>query len=139
VQLLIISVTSINDTQHAKQIQKYGEQRNALDVEVHDGVAKGLQDEQEESASATEIENAFGPRAMKIQILHAFTIQSQPRLDICVFSIARRGIRISLLDLSCACPIDLRKYWLERHAKNRALRSAPATPVGQWLRSLHYP
>src|SRR5947207_13863940 len=73
---------------------------------------------------------------MKIQILHAFTIQSQPRLDICVFSVARSGIRISLLDLSCAVPVDLRKHWLERHRKNRALRSAPAAPVGQWFGEL---
>ena len=94
------------------------------------GVAKILQDEQKESASATEVENTFGFRAMKIQILHAFPIQSQPRLDICVFSVARSGIGISLLDLSCAVPVDLRKHWLERHAKNRALRPAPAAPVG---------
>src|SRR5262249_4382110 len=59
-----------------------------------------------------------------------------PWLDICVFHVARRGIRISLLDLSCAFPVDLRKHWLERHAKNRALRSAPAAPVGQWLGEL---
>src|SRR5262249_23800937 len=70
---------------------------------------------------------------MKIQILHAFTIQSQPRLDICVFSVARSAIRISLLDLPCAFPVDLRKHCLERYAKNRALRSTPAAPVGQRL------
>src|SRR5262249_24975611 len=58
------NVDPINEPLHAKQLQQFGEQRNALDVEAHDGVAKGLQDEQEESASATEIENAFGPRAM---------------------------------------------------------------------------
>src|SRR5262245_50253319 len=73
---------------------------------------------------------------MKVQILYAFTIQSQPWLDICVFSVARTGIRISLLDFSCAAPIDLRKHWLKWHAKNRPLRSAPAAPVSQWLGEL---
>src|SRR5215468_10104747 len=73
---------------------------------------------------------------MEIQILHAFTIQPQPRLDICVFSIARSGIRISLLDLSCPFPVDLRKHWLERHAENRALCPAPAAPVRKWFGKL---
>src|SRR5918996_3416173 len=127
------SVDLINDSTHAEQLQQFTEQRNAIDVEAHNGVAKVLQDEQEESASTTEVENTFGRRAMKIQILHAFTIQSQPRLDICIFGIARCGIRISLLDLSCAVPVNLREHWPERHAKKRALRSAPAAPVGQLL------
>src|SRR5262245_558724 len=69
---------------------------------------------------------------MKVQILYAFTIQSQPWLDICVFSVARSGIRISLLDFSCAAQVDLRKHWLKWHAENRPLRSAPAAPVSQW-------
>src|SRR4029450_6151651 len=99
---------------HAKQLQQFAEQWNSVDVEAHDGVAKVLQDEQEESASATEIEHPFWRRAMKIQILHTFTIQSQPRLDICVFSVARSRIRISLLDLSCAFPIELRMLWSVR-------------------------
>src|SRR5258707_1020033 len=73
---------------------------------------------------------------MEIQILHTFTIQFQPRLDICVFSVARSGIYISLLHLSCALPVDLREHWLERHAKNRPLRSAQGPPVGQWLGEL---
>jgi hypothetical protein len=73
---------------------------------------------------------------MKIQILHAFTIQVQPRLDLCVFGVAGTGIRISSLDLSRAVPIDLRKHRLERDAKNRALRSAPAAPVSQWFGEL---
>src|SRR5262245_7522635 len=96
-------------------------------------MAEVLQDEQEESASAPQVENTFGRRAVKIQILHAFTIQSQPRFDICVFSVSRSRICISLLDLSCAIPIDLCKHRFERHPKNRALRPAPAAPVGQWL------
>src|SRR5204863_10095681 len=66
------SVDLINDSAHAEQLQKIAEQRNAIDVEADDGVAKVLQDEQEESASATEVENTFRRRAMKIQILHAF-------------------------------------------------------------------
>src|SRR5262245_20208290 len=73
---------------------------------------------------------------MKIQILHAFTIQLQPRLDICVFSVAGSGTRISLLDLSCAFPVDPRKHCPKRHPKNRALRSTPAAPVGQRLGEL---
>src|SRR5215469_14646531 len=73
---------------------------------------------------------------MKIQILYPFTIQLQPRLDICVFGVARSRTRISLLDLSSAFPVDLRKHWPERHRKNRALCSAPAAPVGQWLGEL---
>jgi len=68
---------------------------------------------------------------MKIQILHAFTIQSQPRLDVCVFSVAGSGIRISLLDLACALRVKLRKHRLERHGKNRASRPAPAAPISQ--------
>src|SRR4029453_17089038 len=123
------SVDLIDDSAQAEQFQKFAKQRIAIDVKAHDGVAKILQDEQEESASATEVENTFGGRAMKIQILHAFTIQSQPRLDICVFSVAQGRIPISLLDLSCAVPVDLRKHWLKRHAKNRALRPAPAASV----------
>src|SRR5262245_47019825 len=103
------SVDLIDDSAHAEQLQKFAEQRIAIDVKAHDGVAKILQDEQEESASATKVEHTFGGRAMKIQILYAFTIQSQPRLDICVFSVAHGRIRISLLDLSCAVPVDLRK------------------------------
>src|SRR4030095_526099 len=129
-------VDAVNHPRNSKQLQQFTEQRDALDGEAHDGVAESLQDEQEESASAAKVEDTFGRRAMKIQILHAFAIQSQPRLDICVFSVARSGIRISLLDLSGAVPIDLRKHWLERHAKNRALRPAPAAPVGQWLGKL---
>jgi hypothetical protein len=73
---------------------------------------------------------------MKIQVLHAFAIQSQPWLDICVFSIAGSGIGISLLDLLRAIPVDLRKHWFELHAKNRALRPAPTAPVGQWFGEL---
>jgi hypothetical protein len=99
-------------------------------------VAKILQDKQEESTSTTEIENTFGFRAMEIQILHAFAIEFQPRLDICVFRVSRSGIRISLLDLSGALTVDLREHWFERHRKDRALRSAPTTPVGQRLREL---
>src|SRR5262245_23266299 len=73
---------------------------------------------------------------MQIQILHAFTIQLQPGLDICIFGVARSRIFVPLLNLSCAFPIDLRKDRLERNAKNRALRSTPASPIGQWFREL---
>jgi hypothetical protein len=70
---------------------------------------------------------------MEFQILHAFPIQSQPRLDVCVLGVARTGIRVSLLDFAGAFPIYLRKHRTKRHAKNGALRSAPAAPVGQRL------
>src|SRR5204863_1641587 len=130
------SLDLINDSPHAEQLQQFAEQSNAVDVEAHNRGAKVPQDKQKESASATEVEDTFGLQAMKIQILYAFTIQSQPRLDICVFSVTRSGVRISLLDLACAVAVDLRKHWLEGYAKNRALRSAPAAPVGQWFSEL---
>src|SRR5262249_56113330 len=102
-----------------EQLQKFAEQRTAIEIEANDGVAEVVEDEKGESTAATEVENTFGRRAMKIQILHAFAIQTQPRLDICIFSITRSRIRVSLLDLSRAVPVDLRQHWLERHAKNR--------------------
>src|SRR5215472_13435952 len=95
-----------------------------------------LQDEQKESAAATQVEHAFGRRAMEIQILHTFTIQSQPRLDVCVLGVACRGIRMLLLNFARAFRIDLRQHRLKRHSKYGALRSAPAAPVGQRLGKL---
>src|SRR6266699_2244199 len=70
---------------------------------------------------------------MELQILHAFPIQSQPRLDVCVLGVARSGIRVSLLDFAGAIPLDLRQHRTKRHAKNGALRSAPVQRVGQRL------
>ena len=68
---------------------------------------------------------------MEIQILHPFAIQSQPRLDVCVFGVTGGGIHIALLDFARAFPIDVRQHWRERNAKKRALRPAPAPPVRQ--------
>ena len=73
---------------------------------------------------------------MEIQILHPFAIQSQPRLDVCVFSVTGGGIRIPLLDLASAPLIDLRQHRAERDAKNGALRSTPAASVRQRLGKL---
>src|SRR4029077_2889930 len=67
------SVDLIDDPAHAEQLQKFAKQRRSIDAEANGRVAKVIQDEQEESASATEVENTFGRRAMKVQILHAFT------------------------------------------------------------------
>src|SRR6266536_2032100 len=96
-------------------------------------MAEVFEDEQEKSASATEIEHTLGCRAMEFQILHAFPIQSQPRLDICIFGISCSGVCISLLDLAGAFAIDLRQHWLKRHTENGSLRPAPAAPVAQRL------
>src|SRR5216117_673017 len=70
---------------------------------------------------------------MEFQILHAFPIQSQPRLDVCIFGISCSGVCISLLDLAGAFAIDLRQHWLKRHMENGSLRPAPAAPVAQQL------
>src|SRR5262245_2999070 len=74
---------------------------------------------------------------MKIQILHPFAIQSQPRLNVCVFGVTGGGIRISLLDFASAFLIDLRQHRPERDAKNGALRPAPTAPVRQRLGKLY--
>src|SRR5215469_596926 len=99
-------------------------------------MAETLEDEQEESAAATQVEHALGWRAVEVQILHPFAIQLQPRFDVRVFGVTCRGLRISLLDFVLAFPIDLRKHWPERHAENRALRPAPAAPVRKWFSKL---
>src|SRR5438046_6166883 len=96
-------------------------------------MAKVFEDEQEKSASATEIEHTFGCRAMEFQILRAFPIQSQPRLDVCIFGISCSRVCISLLDLAGAFAIDLRQHWLKRDTENASLRPAPAAPVAQRL------
>src|SRR6266478_7604940 len=70
---------------------------------------------------------------MEFQILRAFPIQSQPRLDVCIFGISCSGVCISLLDLAGAFAIDLRQHWLKRHTENGSLRPAPAAPVAQRL------
>src|SRR5258708_7808295 len=73
---------------------------------------------------------------MEFQILRAFPIQSQPRLDICVFGISCSGVCISLLDLAGAFAIDLRQHWLKRDTEKGSLRPGPAAPVAQRLRKL---
>src|SRR6266403_2208901 len=70
---------------------------------------------------------------MEFQILHAFPVQSQPRLDICIFGISCSGVCISLLDRAGAFAIDLPQHWLKRHRENGSLRPAPAAPVAQRL------
>src|SRR5437899_5430224 len=70
---------------------------------------------------------------MEVQVLDAFPIQSQPRLDVGVFGITRGGVRVSLLDFPSALLIDLRHHRPERHPKNRSLGPAPAAPVHQRL------
>src|SRR4029453_13944673 len=70
---------------------------------------------------------------MEFQILPAFAIQSQPRLDVRVFGVSSRGIRIALLDFSGAPFIDFSQHWLKGNGKNRGLGSSQTTPVGQRL------
>jgi hypothetical protein len=70
---------------------------------------------------------------MEFQILHAFPIQSQPRLDVRVFGVAGRRISIALLDFARASLIDFREHRPKWNAKNRALCPTPATTVSQWL------
>src|SRR5438105_5386968 len=96
-------------------------------------MAEVFEDEQEKSSPATEIEHTLGGRAMQFQILHPFPIQSQPRLNVCVFGVSRSGIRVSLLNFPGAFAIDLRQYRLKRYTKNRALRPAPAASVRERL------
>src|SRR5437763_10135803 len=99
-------------------------------------MAEILEDEQEKSASTTEVEHAFGRRAMEVQVLHPFPIQSQPRLDVCVFRVARSRIRILLLNFASTFAIDVLQHRRKRNAKHRPLHSAPATIVGQRLSKL---
>ena len=134
----LVCIDSANDSLNSEQLQQFAEQRNALDIEAQHGMTQILQDEQKESAAATQVEDAFGRRAMKIQILHPFTIQSQPRLDVRVFGVARRGIRIPLLDFTSAFLIDLRQHRLKWDAKNGALRPAPAASVRERLGEFEY-
>src|SRR5947208_6487853 len=94
---------------------------------------KVFEDEKEEAAAATQNEHAFGRRAMEVQILDAFTIQSQPRLDVCILGVSSSAVRIPPLDFAGAFLIDLRQQRPKRQAKNGALRSAPAAPVTQRL------
>src|SRR5262245_39697144 len=68
---------------------------------------------------------------MEFQILHAFPIQSQPRLDVRIFGVPSCGIRITRLNFSGTFAIDFRQHWPKRNAKYRALCSAPTTLVGQ--------
>src|SRR5438270_9278303 len=95
-----------------------------------------LEDEQEKSAATAEVENAFGTRAMEVQILYPLPIQSQPRLDICVFGVTRSRIRISLLNFASTFAIDVLQHRRKRKAKDRPLHPAPATMVGQRLSKL---
>src|SRR5438067_3899819 len=95
-----------------------------------------LEDEQEKSAATAEVENAFGTRALEVQILYPLPIQSQPRLDICVFGVTRSRIRISLLNFARTFAIDVLQHRRKRNAKDRPLHPAPATMVGQRLSKL---
>src|SRR5205823_10692597 len=73
---------------------------------------------------------------MEVQLLYPHPIQSQPRLDICVFGVTRSRIRISLLNFARTFAIDVLQHRRKRNAKDRPLHSAPATMVGQRLSKL---
>src|SRR4030095_10965521 len=122
-----------NDARNTEKLEQFGKKSDVLDIQAHYRMAEVFRDEQEKSATAPEIENAFRLCTMEFQLLHASGSQSQPRLVVRVFGVSSRGIRIALLDFSGARFIDFCQHWLKRNAKNRALRSAQTTPVGQRL------
>jgi len=81
-------------------------------------MTKPFEDEQEKSASTTEIKHAFWRRSMELQILHAFSIQSQPGLDVCILGVSHRQAGIALLNLAQTFLIDLCPHRPQWQAKN---------------------
>ena len=57
---------SPNNAPNIEKIKKLGEQRKLVHVQAKNGMTKPFQDEQEEPASAAEIEHAFWRRAMEL-------------------------------------------------------------------------
>ena len=49
-----------NHSRNCKKLQQLSKKNDALDVDSQNGMAEVLEDEQEKSATATEIQHAFG-------------------------------------------------------------------------------
>ncbi len=63
-----------NHAPDTEKIEQVGEERELIEIKAKDRMTEPFQDEQKESASATEVEHAFRCRAMEFQILHPFAI-----------------------------------------------------------------
>ena len=53
-------IDPIHESRNFKQFQQFAKQGNALHIEAQDGVAEVLQNEQKESAAATQVQHTFG-------------------------------------------------------------------------------
>jgi hypothetical protein len=87
-------------------------------------MSKSFQNEQEESATASQVEHTLWPSAVQLQILHSFAIYPQPMIDIGEFA-----SRVLPLDLTKAVLVDSGEHWPERKPKNGALRSTPGAAM----------
>ena len=71
----------------SKQIQQFPEEGKYVDIQTQTRMSQVTQDEEEESASATEVEDRLRRAAVQFQILRAHDVQAQPSLHISVFGV----------------------------------------------------
>src|ERR1700730_14914591 len=71
----------------SKEIKQLREERIHVDIQTQTRVPQLLQDEEEEPAPATEVEDRLRRAAMQFQILRAHNVQAQPSLHISVLGV----------------------------------------------------
>ena len=71
----------------SKEIEQLREERIYVDIQAQTRVPQLLEDEEEEPAPATEVEDRLWRAAVQFQILRAHNVQTQPSLYISVFGV----------------------------------------------------
>lgn len=119
-----------------EEIEQLGKEREFVDVQAQTGVPEMLEDENKETAAATEVEHRERPAPIQFQVLGADDVEAKPSFYIGVFGVVHAGRGMRRLDLCQPCLVDLRVERRERDRVNRTLRPAPGPAIGERLREL---
>jgi hypothetical protein len=95
------SVYSLDYPTDAEKTRDFSKHWQPVDVEPESGMAEQLSNVEKVSGAAAEIENAFRPRQIELELANPANVNTDPAFEIEIFRPVRAGIfnSISLTDL----------------------------------------